>query len=276
MAIPRSSSFKALQNLGQAGQARRSLHITGSKSSPQIRRSEPKRPYAPLTHSDLRIECQRRSLLSTGTKHELVDRLAVHDNLQSRAFSIAMRRRGLLGAKSAAEETPSRQFNTSPRSTSSYDHSSIDFAYLPKLFDGSLDPPQTSIRVPILPNVDSTDAQSVLAQNPKLGAAAGGLQESDNVNSNEVMKAQIVTVQETMADGGAHVDLGAEGRASHMSEATDNQTVELGIEHLTEFAARMTKPDSGAQEEASDLRKLWNGLMDDLFGEKKENGSRLV
>jgi hypothetical protein len=95
MAAPRASSFKALRNLQHGGaslSARRSLHITGVNSSPRPLEQVHMHSYAPLSLQDLRNECRKRSLPPTGSKHELVDRLAVHDRLQARAFSIAMKK----------------------------------------------------------------------------------------------------------------------------------------------------------------------------------------
>jgi hypothetical protein len=284
MAAPRASSFKALRNLQKAGlsvPAKRNLHITGSNSSPQAYNPQPKHTYAPLALTDLRNECQRRSILYTGTKHELVERLAIHDSMQSRAFSIAMKRLGAdqtrkgLGAKSPVEKTPNRHFNTSRELKANNDSSTIDFAYLPKLFDGSLDPPQAGLRVPILPHIDSTEAQSILAQNPEIDAAAGGFQEP---GSSGVMKAQIVTVQETMADGGAHVDLDLKSHASPMSEVVDNHAVELGIEHLTELTETVGKSARKIvdQVEESTVSKVWKGFLDDLFGGKRGSGTRFT
>lgn len=290
MAAPRSTSFKALRTLQKASPsapARRNLHITGSNSSPQLRSPPPKHTYAPLTLSDLRDECRRRSILYTGTKHELVDRLAIHDSMQSRAFSIAMRKLGSeqtrkgLGAKSPAETPPSRNFNTSRELKALNDSSTIDFAYLPKLFDGSLDPPPRGIRVPILPHMDSTEAQGILARNPELDAAAGGFQEPGGNNNsknktNSVMKAQIVTAQETMADGGAYVDLDLGSHASAMSEVVDNHDVELGIDRLTELTETVGKSARKMVDrvDESGMRPIWKGLMDDIFGEKKSDGTR--
>src|ERR1700761_5650746 len=95
MAAPRASSFKALRNLQRASSsipAKRGLHITGAYASPAPTDPAHKNVYLPLSLQDLRNECRKRSLAPTGTKHELIDRLAGHDNLQSRAFSIAMKR----------------------------------------------------------------------------------------------------------------------------------------------------------------------------------------
>jgi len=97
MAAPRASSFKALRNLQRSTAAgttpaRRSLHITGGHASPRLANPTHKTTYLPWNLQDLRHECQKRALSASGTKHELIDRLAGHDNLQARAFSIAMKR----------------------------------------------------------------------------------------------------------------------------------------------------------------------------------------
>ena len=95
MAAPRASSFKALRNLQRSTgstPAKRALHITGGNASPRLANPTHKTTYLPWILQDLRQECQKRALSASGTKHELIDRLAGHDNLQARAFSIAMKR----------------------------------------------------------------------------------------------------------------------------------------------------------------------------------------
>jgi hypothetical protein len=95
MAAPRASSFKALRNLQKVSRstpAKRDLHITGNQASPSPIDPTHKTTYTPWSLQDLRGECSKRTLSASGTKHELIDRLAGHDNLQARAFSIAMRR----------------------------------------------------------------------------------------------------------------------------------------------------------------------------------------
>ena len=61
---------------------------------------------------------------------------------------------------------------------------------------------------------------------------------------------------------------------SAMREVTDNHAVDVDPYTLTEkVAAAASKlghvPVSKANEEVGALRELWNGLLDDLFGEKK-------
>jgi len=95
MAAPRASSFKALRNLQRSSgstPAKRGLHITGVHAHPRPIDPTHKTTYMPWNLQDLRQECQKRTLSASGTKHELIDRLAGHDSLQARAFSMAMRR----------------------------------------------------------------------------------------------------------------------------------------------------------------------------------------
>lgn len=90
MAAPRASSFKALKNLSST--AKRKLHITGNLHTPRIATTHQKTAFLGLGLLDLRSECKKRVLSPSGTKHELIDRLASHDALQARAMSIAMKR----------------------------------------------------------------------------------------------------------------------------------------------------------------------------------------
>lgn len=282
MAAPRTSSFKALRNLHKASSStpsKRSLHITGVNSSPRPYESVTKHTYAPLSLQDLRNECRKRSLIPTGTKHELVDRLAGHDGLQARAFSIAMKRivgeqsRKPFGASSPAEKAPTRHFNTSRSLKAVNDSSTIDFAYLPKLFDSSLDPKPTAIRVPILPHIESDDANAILAEHT-IDAAAGGHAESEE---STVMKPQILTVTETLADG-AHIDLDLHSHASPMSDVADNHAVEMGVDALTQLSQTVGKSARKLVDKADDgssVAKVWSGFLDDLLGEKR-GGAKLT
>ena len=95
MAAPRASSFKALRNLQRTSvstSTKRRLHITGVQESPKAIDPSHKTSYMPWDLSDLRHECQKRTLSASSTKHELIDRLAGHESLQARALSFAMKR----------------------------------------------------------------------------------------------------------------------------------------------------------------------------------------
>jgi hypothetical protein len=93
MATPRAASFRALNTLSQ--QSRRCLHITGANSNPaatSVLAKDRHTIYLPQSVADLSLECRKRNLTSAGSKPELVERLTGHDMLQSRAFSIAMKK----------------------------------------------------------------------------------------------------------------------------------------------------------------------------------------
>ena len=167
-----------------------------------------------------------------------------------------------------ADIPPSRHFNTSRVLKAVHDSSTIDFAYLPKLFDGSLDPAPAAIRVPILPHITSDDAEAVLERYPELGAAAGGYQGTQG-GMNQ-MKAQIVTVHDTLADGD-HVEGG--DKHSVMSDVIDGHTNELSVDQIAELtktvenSARRVVDMVKDKDEAS-IKKIWAGFLDDILGPK--------
>ena len=166
----------------------------------------------------------------------------------------------------SVHETPSRQFNTSRSLKSIGDSSTIDFAYLPDI-DISVESPGAEIRVPILPDIESDNAQAVLAHH-HLDAEAGGIDDSE---FSAVMKPQIVTVTETLADG-AHVDLDLNGHASAMSEVQDNHGTEMTVDALTELAGtvgRSARKLADKMPEQTAVRRVWSGFLDDLLGEKR-------
>lgn len=114
MTAPRTSVLRALRQLSNQHTAvpRRALHITGVQSAQPANPADKASLYAARSLPDLKLECQRRSIRAAGSKSEvcthhnptllqeplnltniqLVERLSNHDALQTRAFSIAMRR----------------------------------------------------------------------------------------------------------------------------------------------------------------------------------------
>lgn len=193
----------------------------------------------------------------------------MHDELQARAFSIAMKRiAGDQARKPSrpAQETPSRHFNTSRSLKAVNDSSTIDFAFLPDV-DLSLEPVRTEIRVPILPHIESEDANAMLDHHD-VDAEAGGLDESGD---STVMKPQILTVTETLADG-AHVDLDLNGHASAMSDVQDNHGTEMSVDALTELAGTVGKSARKLVDKVPEqpaIKRVWSGFLDDLLGEKR-------
>ena len=165
------------------------------------------------------------------------------------------------------KEAPTRHFNTSRSLKAVHDSSTIDFAYLPDMFDSYLDPSTTAIRVPILPHIESDDAQAILNHH-ELDAAAGGIEEAEHTS---VMKPEIVTVSETLADG-AHVDFDHNNHPSAMSEVQDSHGTEMTVDALTKLAGTVTKSARRIVEEMPEqttIKRVWSGFLDDLLGAKK-------
>ena len=239
MIAPRSSSLRAVRALSQqpvASAARRSLHITG------VQAAQPVNP---------------------GEKA-----LSNHDVLQSRAFSIAMRR---INGNAFSEYVPhipfytsiltsnptpqkrnpklthsspsSRQFNTSRASKATHDNSTVDFVYMPSMAELDAAPLQRPIQVPVL------SGPSTRLQTP----------------SPPSMKPQIYTVS-----GGAGPDV----QASAMSEVVDNHAVDFDPFSLTEAVGRSRAGEELQRKENGTsgpgvIRELWAGFVDDVLGPKQ-------
>ena len=244
MTAPRSSALRALRLLSQQHTAtptiRRTLHITGANSAQPANVSDRTSLYSTRSLADLKSECQKRALRTSGTQAELVERLANHDFLQSRAFSIAMRR-----INGSSQVDHARQFNTSRAQKAVNDSSTVDFVYMPSMADIDAPAPRPDPRIPILP-----DSYSHHLQAPAPGSAP--------------MKPQVYTV----AGDGADV------AASPMTEVVDNHAVDIDPFSLTEAVG---KSRYGAQlqnqgsQEPGVMRELWSGFLDDLLGPKQQS-----
>ncbi|PGH07886.1 hypothetical protein GX51_01596 [Blastomyces parvus] len=271
MAAPRSTSLRALRLLAAQQHApipsstlasmapfRRSLHITGAFSAQPARGPDITAIYRSRGLGDLRAECERRNLRSVGSKAELVDRLANHDVLQSRAFSIAMRK---LDSRPAETGSPSRPLNTSRAQKSPNDTSTVDFVYMPQDIDAS--PPSSATNgtpIPILPDAYShyqltTDTTT-----------------SDPTATASTMKPQIYTVS---GDYDASIPPTAVGGgASAMSDVADNLAVEFDPFELTETVRRAREGEALVRERAAMAdgtvrgvaRQFWEGVVEDVLG----------
>ncbi|KAL2833386.1 hypothetical protein BDW59DRAFT_138578 [Aspergillus cavernicola] len=245
MAAPRSTSLRALRLLSQqhtvSPSIRRGLHITGAHSAQSANVSDKATLYSTRTLADLKGECKKRSLGASGTQEELVERLSNHDFLQSRAFSIAMRR---INSSSPAE-VPSRQFNTSRSMKAVNDTSTVDFAYMPSVAESnaSADTP-----VPVLSDIYNKYDPTRPSSSP--------------------MKPQVYTV----SGDGVIVS------ASPMSEVVDNDSVDIDPYSLTEaveksrYIAELLREQNGDQ--SGVVKELWSGLLDDILGPKQQSPLR--
>jgi hypothetical protein len=160
---------------------------------------------------------------------------------------------------SPSEATPRREFNTSRSLKAVGDTSTIDFAFLPKLFESSWGPQPAAIRVPILPDIDSDAAEAVLEKYPQLDAAAGGYQDTEGHDT--LMKPEISAINEDSA--------------SAMSDVHDgNHATEMSVEMLTALTETVGKSarsfvDLVKDKDDTTIRQLWTGLLDDILGPKK-------
>ena len=168
--------------------------------------------------------------------------------------------RDLANTISPAETTPQREFNTSRVLKTQGDTSTIDFAFLPKLFEDVWGPQPAAIRVPILPHVDSDSAEAVLEKYPELDSAAGGYQ--DTTGHDTQMKPTISSIED--------------GVSSAMSDVHDgHHPTELSIETLTALTETVGKSarqfvDSVKDKNEGEIRRLWNEFLDDFLGSGKK------
>lgn len=248
MAAPRSTSLRALRALSQqhatapSSSFRRSLHITGAFSAQPANPADKTSLYAARSLADLKAECQRRSLRTTGSKNELIDRLSNHDLLRSRAFSIAMRR---IDGNAFGGSSNTRKFNTSRAHKAVKDSSTMDFVYMPSMAEVEPPSPFPGIRVPILP-----DSQAYVDRAP--------------THPPSPMKPQIHAVSELASDVSA----------SPLSEVVDNHSVPIDPFSLTEAVGRsrsgamqrQREAEQSAAEEKGVFRELWSGFVEDLLG----------
>lgn len=146
------------------------------------------------------------------------------------------------------------------------DSSTVDFAYLPHLWEGDFLARPAQVRVPILPSILSDDAEARLERFPDLEAAAGGYQFTEG-GAAAIMKPQIETASEKT---------GAE--MSHMSDVGDGHSHEISVETLTQLSSILGKNaqqfvEMVKDKDESTIRKIWSGFLDDVFGAKKPGAS---
>ncbi|KAL1968813.1 hypothetical protein VTN77DRAFT_1174 [Rasamsonia byssochlamydoides] len=244
MAAPRSTSLRALRALSQQSPSattlycRRRLHITGAFSAQPANGSDKATLYASRTIEDLKLECERRALTTLGTKSELIERLSNHDLLQSRAFSIAMKR--IDG--NAFGGSKSRQFNTSRANKAVKDSSTMDFVYMPSM--SSLEGPDYSsqFRVPVF---------------------------SDPYSSSP-MKPQIHAVSELASDTSASpMSEVVDNHSMDIDPFRLTETVGRSRDGENQQKLAANQPQKGV------IGELWSGIVDDLLGPKGNGSSSL-
>ncbi|KAF1987882.1 hypothetical protein K402DRAFT_329344 [Aulographum hederae CBS 113979] len=140
-------------------------------------------------------------------------------------------------AEDAASGSSVRHFNTSRTLKAVNDTSTIDFAYLPD-FNPTTEMPTAGLRVPLLPENSYTAMGRALSIDEPV----------------EVLRAEIHTVS---ADS-THVLA-----PSAMADVHDNNTIDFhGVKET------IVKTAEQIEEQAGMVKKVWSGLLDDVFGAK--------
>ncbi|KAH0543870.1 hypothetical protein FGG08_001909 [Glutinoglossum americanum] len=146
-------------------------------------------------------------------------------------------------------QTQTASFNTSQALRRIGDDSTIDFAFLPRIYDRG-PPRQEWIKVPFLPDNYEPVRTEAHVETPEL-----------------VIRPEISTI------AGQSTHLHA---PSAMSEVVDNTSIQIDPFKLTEqvsgAAARSaSKAAREAKQEVGALSALWDGLLDDIFGPPKKS-----
>lgn len=163
-----------------------------------------------------------------------------------------------------SDTSPQRHFNTTRELLAVGDSSTIDFAFLPRLFESSWGPEPALIRVPILPDIASDAAEAVLEKYPELDSAAGGYQ--DTPGQDTVLKAQISTVNgDDDSPASPFSDVHDGHHASEMSVDALTKLAETVSNSARQFAEMVKDKDEAT------VRKVWAGFLDDLFGPANKN-----
>jgi len=198
--------------------------------------------YLPQKLSDLKIECGNRQLKTTGSKAELVDRLAAFDLIRS--YSTLRDHRPIpVGAAPAYRTRPLMQgFQTSAPKQAAHDTSTIDFFFFPPVPEPPPTNPFAKLRVPLLPDNYSPDRSAESAH------AVETLDEA--VPRPEI--SIIASHPENVAPAA-------------MTEVVDNAGLDVDIAHLT---AGFSSTVIDKPKEPGVFKELWSNMVDDIFGSK--------
>lgn len=203
--------------------------------------------YLPRRVTDLKVECSKRKLPTSGTKAELVDRLAANDLTRSHST--------LGGRRPMAPQTPTattsatfrfmQGFQTSAPKAATHDVSGIDFFFFPEMPEAPAANPFSKLRVPLLPDNYSPDRSA------KSGNAVETLDEA-------VPRPEIIIVA-------SHPDVAL---PAAMTELADNETVEVGLSELTK---QFTSTKAEEDKEPGMVKELWASFLDDVLGAHRKH-----
>ncbi|KAF8865014.1 hypothetical protein BDZ45DRAFT_736654 [Acephala macrosclerotiorum] len=202
--------------------------------------------YLPRSSKDLKSECKKRQLNSTGTKSELVDRLAAHDMLTTHRdyHSMSSGHRPTTPSAPVYHTIPLMQgFQTSAPKQALHDMSTIDFFFFPEI---PADPPLNpfaKLRVPLLPDNYNPD------RSPESGNAIETFDEA-------VPRPEISIVASHPEDV----------LPAALSEVVGNDGEEMDLSVLTKGFGSSTAIED--LKEKTMVGELWSGFVDDVLGPK--------
>ncbi|KAK7730739.1 hypothetical protein SLS57_001570 [Botryosphaeria dothidea] len=218
----------------------RGLHMTGPATFPSpLLTAERPAVNLPKDVAGLRAECSRRQLPTTGSKSELTERLTA-DSLQARGFSSAVetsKQRPTAEGSAVSSAQPTRHFNTSRTLKAVNDSSTIDFAYLP---ESTVEAEALNVRVPLLPDINFNSPRAQIIE---------------EVEAPAPMRPEISTVS---------ADTTYFHAPSALSDVTDNSAIDF--QGLT--SAMSAAASKRVAETETTLKKVWEGLLDDVLGPK--------
>jgi len=190
--------------------------------------------------ADLKAECSKRQLNTTGSKSELVDRLAAHD-LGARGFHTSG---GHRPTAPVFKPIPFMQgFRTSAPAQAAHDSSTIDFFTFPEIPDEPPINPFAKLRVPLLPDNYNPDRSA------------------NSAHAAEVFDAPIAKPEIHIV--AAHPENVA---PAALSEVVGNDGVDVDLASLTKG---FSSTPLTALKEPGVIKELWSGIVDDIFGAKK-------
>ncbi|KAF2086042.1 hypothetical protein K490DRAFT_66968 [Saccharata proteae CBS 121410] len=250
MSSTRASSMRGLKYLSAYSRQTRHLHMTGPATFPSpLLTTERPAVALPKDLNGLRYECMKRSLPVGGTKADLTARLQAADLVQSRSFTAAVDSTKRPTPPATDPKTGERHFNTSRSLKAVNDTSTIDFAYMPESLPKEA--PNQILRVPLLPQVSFN--------------VRGRDELMEELEEAPPMRPEISTVS---ADS-THIFA-----PSALTDVTDNSAIDFqGMATAVSDAAkrlRSTPAVKEVEESASVIKTVWNDLLDDLMGPKRE------
>ncbi|TVY55257.1 hypothetical protein LSUE1_G010053 [Lachnellula suecica] len=216
-------------------QAVRRISSTANASRPSELLS--RNAYLPRPKSDLKDECTRRLLKTSGSKVELVERLATSDLINKQGFHTRTR-----PVTTPVRTIPMMQgFRSSAPVQAARDTSTIDFFTFPTPPAPEPLNPFSKLRVPLLPDNYSPDRSA------SSGHAVEALDEAVprpeiSIMASHPENVAPATISEVVGNDGLDVDIG------QLTAGFSNTLAEL--------------------QEPGVLKELWSGFVDDVLGAK--------